>query len=363
MFSRSMTKLAIAAAAAGTICTIGAASAFAAPSAGWSGPKGPVPRAITNNTPTISSISFPSGSKIGQGVIAGWRARGNSGNIFYTYRAPGFNKGKWSKKLQLAGANAGSGPVFRPYTDPSGHAAILAVWTGHLDHHIWTETGRTLANGTIDWTAATALPPKVQFTNTTDAPSVLFTNHVFRVILTWRGPANHIRGVVGVPAGRGFNWGDSTIVPGPTVTPTCKDAPCTANTPAIAEQMLNAQTGVIYLFWRVLGSTDIMYSTTADTAVNLAKPVFTAPVQVPGAVTNEGPAASDSTLAGFGPLLLAYKTPGSTLVKFQTFASSWSSPAIVPTLHTTVSPSLFVNILASTTPGADGNIIWHVFSN
>src|SRR5579859_3175457 len=137
MFSRSMTKLAIAAAAAGTICTVGAGAAFAAPSAGWSGPKGPVPGAITNNTPTISSISFP--GRIGPGVIAGWRARGNSGNVFFKYRAAGLHKGKWSKKFTLAGANAGSGPVFRPYTDPSGHAAILAVWTGHLDHHIWTE--------------------------------------------------------------------------------------------------------------------------------------------------------------------------------------------------------------------------------
>lgn len=362
MFSRSMTKFAIAAAAAGTICTIGAGAAFAAPRAGWSGPKGPVPGAITNSTPTISSITFP--GRTGPGVIVGWRARGNSGAVFYKYRAAGLHKGNWSKKFTLAGANTGSGPVFRPYRDPSGHDAILAVWTGHLDHHIWFKQGRTHPDGKIDWTKAAVLPKKVQFTNTTNAPSVLFTNHAFRVVLTWRGPANHIRAVVGVPAGRGFKWGNSTIIPGPTVTPTCKDAPCTANTPAIAEQQVNATTGVIYFFWRVLGSTNIMYSTTADTAVNLAKPTFTAPVQVPGAVTNEGPAASDSTLSGFGPLLLAYKAPGSTLVKFQTFTgSSWSAPAVVPTTHTTVSPSLFINILATTTPGLDGNIIWHVFSN
>src|SRR5262249_7753333 len=143
MFSRSMTKLAIAAAAAGTICTLGAGAAFAAPTAaGWSGPKGPVPRAITNNTPTISSIAF-SNPKFPQATIAGWRARGNSGAIFYTYRAAGLNKGKWSKKFQLAGANASSAPVFRPYVDPAGRNAILASWTGHLDHHIWVAQGET----------------------------------------------------------------------------------------------------------------------------------------------------------------------------------------------------------------------------
>ena len=91
--------------------------------------------------------------------------------------------------------------------------------------------------------------------------------------------------------------------------------------------------------------------------------MFSGPTQVTGAVTNEGPAASDSTLSGFGPLLLAYKAPGSDLVRYQTFTSSWSAPAIVPTTHTTVSPSLFINILGTTTSGLDGNIIWHVFSN
>ena len=365
MFSRSMTKLAIAAAAAGTICTLGAGAAFAAPStAGWSGPKGPVPGAITNNTPTISSITFP--GKIGQGSIVGWRARGNSGDIFFKYHAAGLHKGKWSKKFQLAGADASSAPVFRPYVDPIGRNAILAVWTGHLDHHIWFEQGEALADGTINWTKAAVLPSSVQFTNTTAGPTVLFTNHVYRVILSWRGPANHVRFTVGVPSGRGFNWSTSAIIPGPSVTSTCKGAPCTANAPALAEQQVNATTGTIYFFWRQLGTTNIIYSTTADTAANLVKPAFSAPTQVPGlhANTNQGPAASDSTLSGFGPLLLAYKAPGATLVRFQTLTgSTWSTPATVPTTHTTVAPSLFVNILGTTTPGADGNIIWHVFSN
>lgn len=366
MFSRSMTKLAIAAAAAGTICTLGAGAAFAAPhTAGWSGPKGPVPGAITNNTPTISSLTFP-GGHIGAGVIVGWRARGNSGDIFYKYRAAGLHKGNWSKKFQLAGADASSAPVFRPYVDPIGRNAILAVWTGHLDHHIWYDQGDTRPDGTIDWNGAKVLPASVQFTNTTAGPTVLFTNHVYRVILSWRGPANHVRFTVGVPAGRDFNWSTSSIVPGPAGPAPCKSAPCTANAPALAEQQVNATTGTIYFFWRQLGTTDIFYSTTADTAANLLKPSFTAPVQVPGtqAVTNQSPAASDSTLSGFGPLLLAYKAPGGTLIRFQTLTgSTWSTPAPVPTTHTTVGPSLFINILGTTTPGADGNIIWHTYSN
>ena len=115
--------------------------------------------------------------------------------------------------------------MFRPYVDPIGHNAILAVWTGHLDHHIWFEQGQTFADGTITWTKAAVLPSTVQFTNTTAGPTVLFTNHVYRVILSWRGPANHVRFTVGTPVGRGFNWSNSAIIPGPSVTSTCKGAP------------------------------------------------------------------------------------------------------------------------------------------
>jgi hypothetical protein len=39
-----------------------------------------VPATITNNSPTVSSISFP-GIANGQGQIVGWRARGTAGRI------------------------------------------------------------------------------------------------------------------------------------------------------------------------------------------------------------------------------------------------------------------------------------------
>jgi hypothetical protein len=358
-----MTRLALTAAAAGTICALGASSALAAPNATWSGPKGPVPGAITNDTPAISSITFPGLG--GTGLIVGWRQRAVSGHIFYKYKVPGVNKGKWSAKTELPGAEAitSSAPVFRSYVDPLGHDAILATWTGHADHHIWFEQGETKADGTISWTSPTVLPASVQFTNTTNAPAVQFTNVAYRVVVSWRGPANHVRFTVGTPHHRSFTWSNSAVVPGAPATTDCTIAPCTGDTPALAEVQTSATAGTLYFFWRQHTTDDIFYSTTPDSAANLLKPVFTGPTQVPGAATMEAPAASDSTLTGFGPLLLVYKAPGSTVVKFQTLTSgTWSAAAPIPTVQTAVSPALAQNVLANTKPSADGNILLHVYS-
>lgn len=362
MVRRQMTRLAVAAAAAGTICALGASAAFAAPSSSWSGPAGPVPGVITNSTASLSSVTFP--GSIGAGTIVAWRTRGTTGHIKYRFKTATFNNGHWSKVGEIPGALTNVSPTIRSYTDAFGHPAVVAFWTGHLDHHIWWSQGETKANGTISWTAQTALPPSVDFDNTTAAPTALFPNKAFVVVLAWRGPANHIRFAVGQPSGRTFKWSNSRIIPGAPVTSTCKDAPCTGNTPAVAEQQTSTSSGTVYFFWRQLGTKAVLYSTTPDTFANLTgSPAFTGPAQVPGASTILAPAASDASTNGFGPLLLAYKVVSNTGVRFQTFASStWSAAARVPTTHTTVAPDLFQNRLATTTPGTDGNVVLHTFT-
>jgi hypothetical protein len=362
MFRRPMTRLAIAAAAAGTICALGASAASAAPNATWSGPQGPVPGAITNDTPTVSSITFP--GPIGPGTIVGWRQKAAAGHIFYKFKAANLNKGHWSVKGEVPGtALTSSAPVFRSYIDPFGDNAILAVWTGHADHHIWYDQAETRSNGTISWGTPAVLPSKVLYTDTTKAPAVLFLNHTYRVIVSWQGPANHVRYSIGTPFHRGFNWSGSAIVPGAPLTKNCTGAPCTASTPALAEVQTSSSIGTVFFVWHQLSARAIWYSTTPDNAANLAKPVFTGPVQVPGAATLEGPAASDTSVTGIGPLLVAYKAPASLSVRYQTLtAGVWSAAAVVPTTHTAVAPSLFLNVLGTTTPAADGNIIFHFFS-
>jgi hypothetical protein len=359
MIKRPMTRLAIAAAAAGTMCAFGISAASAAPTTGWAG-HSVVPGAITNDTATTSSISFPGGHA--EGKIVAWRQKVTPGHIFYKIKVPGK---KWSAKVELPGATAitGTAPVFRSYKDPHGRNAVVAVWTGRLDHHIWFEQGETLANGTINWNKAAVLPSKVLYTDTTNAPAVLFLNHAYRVVFSWRGPANHVRFSVGRPNERGFVWSKSRIVPGAPVGTGCVGAPCTSSTPAVAEVQNSATTGTVYFFWRQLSTNDVLYSTAPDASF-LTAPTWTGPTTDTGVTTDASPAAADSTLSGFGPLLLVTKVAGQTNVDYQTLTGmTWTAPVQVLATHTTVAPSLFINRLSTTTPGADGNILLQNFSN
>src|SRR5258707_9278252 len=100
MLNRPVSRLAAAAAAAGTVCALGASAAFAAPAATWSGPSKPIPGALTNSSPALSTVTFP--DPIGQGIIAAWRGRGVAGHIFYKYRTN--TTQKWSQLAELGGA-------------------------------------------------------------------------------------------------------------------------------------------------------------------------------------------------------------------------------------------------------------------
>jgi len=357
MFRRPMTRLATAVTAAGAICALGASAAVAAPSASWSGPGGPVPGAFTNDTPAISSIYFP--GPIGQGQIVGWRGRGTAGHVFYRFRTASYNKGHWSKTGQVPGESTSSAPSFRwDY----GHNALLAVWTGHADHHIWYSEGTTTLKGTIDWGTPTDLPNSVALTNTIAGPATFFPYHKNVVIVAWRAPFNHVRFAIGTPKGAGFSWSNSTVVPGNPPSPTsahCTVDPCTSATPAVAEVSTSTGSGTLYFAWKQLGTNDIFYSSFTDNAsTNWSKLVWSGPTQVPGAASSTGPAASDTTLNGFGPLLLAYKGVAGTHVWYQTLTgTTWSAPAVVPKTFTAVSPALFLNVLATTTPTTVGNII------
>lgn len=362
MLRRPMARLTAAVAVAGTICALGVGAAVAAPTASWSGPSKPVPGALTNDSPALSTITFP--NPIGRGLAVSWRGRGIAGHVFVKYRTPGHG---WSKVIVVPGAFTSAAPAIASYTDPLGQSAVLVAWAGHADKHIWYVQGQTKANGTISWATPTFLPNTIKFASTFNAPTLFFPNHKNVVMLAWRAPYNHVRYSVGIPAGRGFTWGQSAVVPGNPPSPStahCTIAPCTSGTPAVTEQQTSTSTGLIYVFWKQLGTKAVFYSTTTDApATNWSHLTWAGPTQVPGAVTLTAPAASVPTLNAIGPLLLAYKAPFCTHVRFQTFdGSTWSAAALVPTTHTATTPALLRNILATTTPTTIGNIILHVYS-
>ena len=347
---------------AGTICALGAGAAFAAPTATWSGPSKPVPGALTNSTPALSTVSFP--NPVGQGILVAWRGRGPAGHIFYKYRTN--NRRHWSHTARLAGALTSAAPAVGSYIDPLGRNAVLIVWAGHRNRHIWYSQGETRANGTISFTKPAFLPASIRWASTFSAPAVFFPDHRNVVLVAWRGPANHVRYSVGVPRVRNFHWTRSDKVPGNPPSPSsahCTIAPCTSAAPAITEQSTSTSAGLIYVFWKQRGTRDLFYAATVDNhATNWSHLAWSGPAQVPGAVALTAPAASVPRLNGTGSLLLVYKAPFSTRVRFQTLTGgAWSAFATVPRTRTAVAPALLRNILATTTPGTIGNIVFHVY--
>jgi hypothetical protein len=374
MFRRPMTRLSAAIAVAGTVCALGAGSALAAPAAPWSAPSKPIPGALTNDSPALSSVTFP--SPIGQGLMAAWRGRGTFGHVFYKYRTP-TKKHRWSKKGEVPGALTSSAPAIAFYTDPLGKGAILAVWAGYGNNRIWYSQGQTKPGGTIAWTKPADIPTTVAYSTTFGAPAVFFPDHASNVMVIWRAPYNHVRYSIGTPAGRGFTWSQSAVVPGNPPSPTsahCTIAPCTSAGPAVTEETTSTSTGQIFVFWKQLGTDDIFYSTTTDgPATNWSKLIWTGPSQVcqpatstakPScAVTLTAPAVSVPSVNATGPLLLVYKAPYSTKVRYQTLSSSgWSAVGHVYGTRTAVAPALARNYLATTTPTTIGNIILRAYS-
>src|SRR5215472_14204944 len=111
---RPTSRLTAAVAVAGAICALGATAAVAAPRAGWAPPLPPVPKAFTNETPALSSVTFP--NPIGQGTIVAWRGEGALGRIFFKYRTAALHH--WSALASIPGALTSSPPAIASYTDP-----------------------------------------------------------------------------------------------------------------------------------------------------------------------------------------------------------------------------------------------------
>lgn len=362
MLRRPMARLATAVTAAGVVTALGAATAFAAPPPAWSGPVGPIPGAATNSSPSISSIDFP--NPVGNGTVLAWRGRGIDEHMYYRFRTP--QTGHWSALGVIPGAT-NSAPAIRLYAggvDPLSQDAVVAFWTGPFDHHIWYSEGQTHVVGkvgVINWTAPVALPATVAFTGSNDGPSVIFPNNNNVVIVAWRAPFNHVRYAVGTPAGRGFTWSASRVVPNPPTTSKahCAVAPCTSATPSLGE-VENGPTGTLYIVWKQLGSGAVFYSTATDAFTAHYMPSFSVPTQVPGAQTTAAPAAAADGQPG--QLLVVYKAPFSTHVWFQTLTgATWTGPAVVPTAFTAVGPALHGGTMATTTPTTLGRIMLHFF--
>ncbi len=348
MLRTPKSRLASAVAVAAAVCALGAttaASAAPAPSGPWSGRVGPVPRAFTDATPAMTTVSFPHSPNFR--TLVAWKGQAGK-HVFYEYSPAGGHA--WSRLAGIPGAKTSAAPSVASYTDPNGREAVLAAWKGRGGSRIFYSQGETLGNGTVRWTAAAMLPAS-RYTTTGTAPTVFFPAHSYKAVIAYKGPFNHIRYIIGTPRHRGFAWSNSHWIAPNAVA---------SSSAGIGELQSGTSRGQIFVFWKGYRTGQVFFSSTPD-PITVAKGLtWSAVAPLAGSVTSAAPAASAVGPHGTGPLLLVYKGLGSVHVLYRTLAGiTWSAPALVPSTQTTYGPALLRGILATTSPTSAGNIFFH----
>ena len=189
------------------------------------------------------------------------------------------------------------------------------------------------------------------------------------MIVAWRGPGHHVRYELGTPGtgknARLFSFTSSAWISGNTTL----SKTTTSTTPALAEVIGTDGNGTIYVFWKADGSGKaISYASTTDSKTTGLGGGKYLPWKllggVPNASSTSGPAASDTSVHGTGPLLLVYKGPGGENIRWQTLSGGvWSGFSFVNghDNKTTISPALLNKTMASVSPTSSGAIFLHGF--
>jgi hypothetical protein len=368
IFNRPKSALITAAVGAGAAFAMAAAgTAMAAPP--WSATNPAIPNAFTNTTPGLAQIAL-TGQNI-PGIFVTWKGQFDN-NVHYKFRI----SGKWSKSAIIPGASTNTTPAAAFYTDLKGKDSELVVWKsigkGGLSP-IYYSQGVTSSKGVISWTKPAELPGGA-LAQTSESPSVLFPLNALhpRVIVSWRGPADHVRYELGTqsgPTGRSFTWTGKSfwIGAGTTANPTTTSA-----APSLTE-VVTRTTGTVYVFWKGNSTTaPIDYATTPDnpgTGIGTGLAIsWTQQGSVPSgktlAATTAAPAVSSASPHGTGPLLLAYKGPGGFKIRYQTFSGgTWTAYAFVTGNNNTTAnaPALYSNKLANVAPTTSGVMYLHTY--
>jgi hypothetical protein len=308
------------------------------------------------------SAIFRTGQGV-RGTFVTWKGQ-NSNNVLYKFKIGA----KWSATAAIPGAHSTTSPAAAFYIDPHSVDAVVVVWKKLKSTNIDYAQGELKSTGGIKWTKPVDIKVgKDSLAVSYSAPSVIFpinSTHG-RILISWRGPANHVRYQLGSPVGRFFAFDSSHWISSSTQVLTDAAPSLTEITGPTASQ------SNVYVFWKSPGTKGaIQYASTPDNvghglAGNKAIP-WTLLGPVPGgtaAETTAGPAVSSISLHNSGPLLLAYKGGGLN-IKYQTLtAGVWSAPALVngPLATTALGPALLNGLLANVATGS-GRIFLHQFT-
>jgi hypothetical protein len=353
----SKSKLVTAVAAAGAAGALAASSAaMAAPVPVWSRPS-IVPGSYTNAAP--GQAAYYSGNGV-RGSFLTWKGQ-DSNAVYYRFHI----NGHWSTVESIPGAHTTAGPAAAFYYNYKHVPSELVTWKALHSNTIWYATGEVTGGNKLNWSKTRSIAVKGDTLAFSESgPAVIFplNSPNNRVIVSWRGPGQHVRYELGAQNGRYFTFDASHMINSSTST-------LTSDTPALTEIIGAGHNGTVYVFWKAAGKgTAISYASTPDLALGGLQGSKTLPWTllgaVPGAFSTTGPAASSVDVHGNGPLLLAYKGPGGTSIRYQILTSSWSKVGFVVGKQpkTTLSPSLLNRQLEDVSPTSSGLIYLRTYN-
>src|ERR1700678_1475195 len=142
----SKSRLVAAAAAAGTVCALGAAgAAMAAPTPLWSPHNPAVPAAFTNTTPALSVIDVDGL----QGTFLAWKGQTDN-RVHYKVRLDGH----WFATKALLGARTNTSPTAALFATNRGREAVFVAWKSIVHTGLAAirySDGVVNNNGSISW--------------------------------------------------------------------------------------------------------------------------------------------------------------------------------------------------------------------
>jgi hypothetical protein len=351
----SKSKLVTAAAAAGAVCALAASgAAMASPKPIWSGPS-IVHGSYTNATPGLSA--YNRGTTV-HGTFLVWKGQGSNA-VYYRFRVAG----RWSKVEAIPGAGTTAGPAAAFYYNYKHIPSEFVTWKALHSSTIWYATGEITGSGSkLSWSKTRSIAVKGdKYASSESGPAVIFplNEPSNQVLISWRGPGQHVRYEIGAQNGRYFSFGKSEWISSNLST-------LTSDTPALAEVIGAGGQGTVYVFWKAAGKGEsISYATTPDRALGgleVSKGSVSWSLQgaVPhNASSTSGPAASAIGGHGTGGLLLAYKGPGGDNIRYQLLTTAgWSGYHFVSGKqhYTSLSPSLLNRTLGDVSPTSSGVI-------
>jgi hypothetical protein len=315
----------------------------------WALEFGPVPGAVTNTAPALADVSL---GQHRSSLLLFWTgpAAGTAGFQISYQTSVNLRKNTWSKPNLVASGK--SLTRARPAASPIGPTAsgqVIVAWKDPADPRLLYAVGQESKDGVLSWSSVAAIPQAAA----ASGPSVYRPLHSNLIVVTWQAAGGHaVDYIVGFPTTAGeVKWEAPGSIPRAAAT----------GTPAIAEASTGSQDGLVYVLWRVPGSSgQLDFATTPDSQLRQAK--WSAPRALPPSVRTGAPPSAQALGQSMTtyPLLIVFRARHGTALSWTTLSARGqvTKPQPVPRLRSSNGTAISPGVLAAQDPG---NVFYEPF--